>query len=85
MDFGRNFGSAVFCGGGGQYHLLSAAGNRTENAIAEMYQLVIYRIFLFRYYAICHRGTACPALLYEKGGIAIGRQYTGTDGSGCAV
>ena len=85
MDFGRNFGSAVFCGGGGQYHLLSAAGNRTENAIAEMYQLVIYRIFLFRYYAICHRGTACSALLYEKGGIAIGRQYTGTDGSGCAV
>ena len=35
--------------------------------------------------SICHRGTACPALLYEKGGIAIGRQYTGTDGSGCAV
>ena len=65
--------------------LFFVAGGGTENAIAEMYQLVIYRIFLFRYYAICHRGTACPALLYEKGGIAIGRQYTGTDGSGCAV
>ena len=31
------------------------------------------------------RKMPCPALLYEKGGIAIGRQYTGADGSGCAV
>ena len=75
----------VFCGGRGQYYLLSAAGNRTEDAIAEMHQLVVYRIFLFRYHALCHRRTACPALLYEKGRTAIGRQYTGADGSGCAV